>query len=139
MFYFFVVWWFRLFIDLVFEFCWGYYVGMQIGILLIFGFWGFFCVFIFYFEYYCEWLVNFIVVELIFQGVDECGYLEMEQSIFDFGVQGKWFWLFDDVEVVEDVLLLMVVWGVIEMVGGVEIFIVWIGVECFDNGVDVCV
>lgn len=118
---------------------WGHADGLQVGIHPIPGPRGLLRIFTDYLDHPRERLVNFIAVEPIPSGSSRRGYSELEPSSLDPGENGKRFWSMDtpDDQAPHDPLT--PARGVIDEIDGVEQLTVWIGVERFDNGADVCV
>ncbi|MGF3055539.1 hypothetical protein [Microbacterium sp. YY-01] len=119
---------------------WGHARGMQVGIHPIPGPRGLLRIFTPYLDHPRDRLVNFIAVEPIPEGVSERGYSELEPSTLDAQQQGKRFWSAYSQEAARTPSdPLSPSEGVVETIDGVEHLTVWIGVEPFDNGADVCV
>ena len=122
-----------------FEPRWGHENGMQIGIPPTPGPRGLLRVFTPYLDHPRERLVNFIAVEPIIRGGTERGFSELEPSTLDPGQRGKRLWSADAPEDADRVSDGSPARGVIATTDDVETLTVWIGVERFDSGADVCV
>lgn len=116
---------------------WGHADGLQLGIHPIPGPRGLLRIFTDYLDHPRERLVNFIAVEPVPIGSTERGYSELEPSSLDPGDNGKRFWSMDTPDHVAPRDPLAPARGLVEEVDGVEHLTVWVGVERFDNGVDV--
>lgn len=118
---------------------WGHPEGLQIGIPPIPGPRGLLRVFAPYLDHPRERLVNFIAVEPIPEGSTSRGYSELEPSTLDPGEQGKRLWAANDPSRAEAGAPSRPARGRVDTIDGVETLTVWIGVERFDDGADVCV